>query len=271
MLIDNKTFSLHDVGKTCGCHDWPCIYLSLRGSQAHGLYINPTDPMGTDDEDWLAVVVPPIDHYFGLQEFGSRGTMEHMCQVDGKTDLVGYEVRKFIRLLANGNPNVLSALWVDDQVTMTAAGKLLRKYRRLFAVKSVYTSFAGYASAQLRKMKSGVFEGYAGAKRKALMEKFGHDTKNAAHCIRLLRMCCEFLADGEMRVDRSGIDREELLAIKKGEWTLEQVKAEAERLFALAKEARDQSPLPETVDMVLVNILTIKIVNKATSFLVPLY
>ena len=258
-----STFSLRETGKTCGCLDWPCIYLVPRGSQAHGLYINPADPMGTDDEDWLAVVVPPIDYYYGLREFGSRGTVEHMCPVDGKTDLVGYEVRKFIRLLANGNPNVLSALWVDDGVIMTGAGMLLREHRRLFAVKSVYKSFAGYAFAQLRKMESGVFEGYVGAKRRAIMDKFQYDTKNASHCIRLLRMCCEFLADGEMRVDRSGIDRDGLLSIKRGEWALWMVKVEAERLFVLAKEARDKSPLPDSVDMDAVNKLAIVVVSTA--------
>ena len=47
----------------------------------------------------------------------------------------------------------------------------------------------------------------------------------AAHLIRLLRMGIEFLRDGEMRVDRGGLDATELLDIKHGTWTLEQVQA----------------------------------------------
>ena len=90
--------------------------------------------------------------------------------------------------------------------------------------------------------------GYMGEKRKALVERFGYDCKNASHLIRLLRMCLEFLPDGELRVDRSGIDADELVAIKRGEWTLEEVNAEAEALFASCESAYARSPLPEKPD-----------------------
>lgn len=87
--------------------------------------------------------------------------------------------------------------------------------------------------------------GYMGEKRKALVERFGYDCKNASHLIRLLRMCQEFLLNGELQVDRTGIDADELVSIKRGERTLEQVNAEAERLFALCEDAYKRSKLPE--------------------------
>lgn len=67
------------------------------------------------------------------------------------------------------------------------------------------------------------------------LKKFGYDTKNAAHLVRLLRMGMEFLKDGELEVTR--LDARQLLEIKRGEWTLERVKAEADHGFKMAEQA----------------------------------
>lgn len=86
-----------------------------------------------------------------------------------------------------------------------------------------------------------------GDKRKELVKEFGYDTKNAAHLIRLLRMGIEFLTEGMLYVERA--DAEQLLAIKKGEWSLDKVKKEADHLFKLAEEAYVRSSLPAESDM----------------------
>lgn len=83
--------------------------------------------------------------------------------------------------------------------------------------------------------------GYMGKKRKELVTKFGFDCKNGSHLIRLLKMGIEFLTDGELHVERN--DKEQLLAIKYGEWSLEKVTTEADRLFKLAEEAYIRSTL----------------------------
>ena len=88
--------------------------------------------------------------------------------------------------------------------------------------------------------------GYMGQKRRELVRRFGYDAKNAAHLIRLLRMGIEFLTEGTLRVERA--DAAELLDIKRGDWTLEEVKSEAERLFQLAQEAYVRSSLPPEPD-----------------------
>jgi predicted nucleotidyltransferase len=65
------------------------------------------------------------------------------------------------------------------------------------------------------------------AARSALEEKFGYDTKHAYHLVRLIRMCREVLLTGKVIVKRP--DREELLAIRNGAWTYEQLIDFAER------------------------------------------
>jgi hypothetical protein len=94
---------------------------------------------------------------------------------------------------------------------------------------------------------------YMGDKRKELVRKHGFDSKNAAHTIRLLGMCYEYLLTGEMQVFRTDEDEfapaNLLRRIKKGEWTLEMVQTYADGLFNVCQQAYDQSILPEYPDV----------------------
>jgi predicted nucleotidyltransferase len=128
-----------------------CILLGYRGSVAHGMKIENTDPNCIDDVDFLSVAVLPEDYYLGLKTYGSDGTKEIKRD---EYDIVIYEIKKMIRLLSQGNPNVLSMLWLKPNfyVKLTNAGELLITNRDLFVGKHVYNSFAGYANGQLKRM-----------------------------------------------------------------------------------------------------------------------
>lgn len=250
------------------------IYLAFRGSVAHGTYVPDTDPLSIDDVDLMGVVVPSLEHYMGLRQWGSRGTKEVQ---KGKWDVVLYEARKMLSLLRQGNPNVLSALFCQAEhvILMTEAGETLRNARNIFLSKAMHNSFAGYANSQLQRMTKFAFGGHLGEKRKRLVEQFGYDTKNAAHAIRLLKMAGEVFRTGYLRVYRhadagaanrrretGGGDAEELLAIKRGSLALEEVQAMAEGLFTDCREALKRSPLPDEVDDQGVNTLCVNVVLK---------
>lgn len=111
---------------------------------------------------------------------------------------------------------------------------------------------------RFRKLHKEHFSGYMGEKRKALVQKYSYDVKNAAHLIRLLRMGAEFVQTGNLQVYRT-TDADELKAIKRGAWTLEQVKAEAERLFAGLDEAVAASNLPPHPDTGAANDLLLQL------------
>lgn len=236
------------------------ILLAYRGSVAHGTWVPNTDPNSIDDVDLMGVVVPGLNHYFGLEQYGSRGTREIMRD---PWDIVLYEARKAISLLLKGNPNVLALLWLPEDlyINVEPAGRRLIDNRHLFATKAVYGPFRGYAAGQFRKMHADVFNGYMGAKRKALVEQHGYDTKNASHLIRILRQGCEFLETGKMQVQRE--DADELLAIKRGEWELGEVKGHAEHLDRHLAEVIKVSPLPERPDRDLVNSLAEAVISEA--------
>lgn len=61
------------------------------------------------------------------------------------------------------------------------------------------------------------------AKRAELEEKYGYDTKHAMHLVRLLRMGREILTSGTLSVRRH--DAQQLLAIRLGAWTYDELMA----------------------------------------------
>lgn len=235
--------------------------VAFRGSIAHETYVPNDDPNSIDDIDLIGFVVPDIEHYYGLRQWGSSGTKEVK---DGALDAVFYELRKLVRLLAKANPNVLAMLFLEPEFVLKDSEGywMLRENRDFFLSKDVYHPFIGYAHSQLKRMEAFSFEGYMGEKRKRLVESVGYDCKNAAHLIRLLRMGKELLETGEMHVHRGDIDAAEIIDIKTGNWAIEEVKEEADKLFEGIREAKENSPLPDHVNMDNVNKLCVEVVRR---------
>lgn len=233
---------------------WPRTPFSLldhaaivarRGSEAHGLYVPPEEDTGTDDRDLIGVVIPPIQYYLGLESW------EGVEEIRPPWDVVLYEFKKVVRLLCKQNPNILSLLWLApaDYLYVSQGGQALLAARKLFRAKQpAYAAFIGYADSKLSHLEQFETKGYMGEKRKKLIERFGYDTRNASHLIRLLHMGAEYLETGELQVKRT-VDRDLLLRIKRGEWLLPDIRAYAAEVKARCNRALESSPLPETVDL----------------------
>jgi len=238
---DMKTSSHKIIEDIISIDIKPLIILSgYMGSISHGTHIPKEN--GIDDKDVMGIMVLPEQYYFGLSQ------KDCIDRFVGEWDIVMYEVKKFISLLLNANPNVLGLLWLPENlyVHKDEYGQAFIENRKMFLTKKCYASFCGYAYSQLHRMTHLAFKGYMGEKRKNLVLQHGYDTKNAAHLIRLLRMGIEALVEGELHVFRH--DAEQLKSIKRGEWTLEQVKTEAERLFRAMETAYVNSKLPDAPD-----------------------
>lgn len=230
------------------------ILLGHMGSHSHGTYI-PNKDGGIDDIDVMGIIVPPKDYYLGIKKF------EQVNQFVEEYDLILYNIQKYFSLLLKNNPNVIGLLWLEPNLYIknTELGKNLIKNRDIFSSKLAYKSFSGYAYSQLRKMETNACKGYMGDKRRKLVEKFGYDCKNAAHLIRLLRMGMEFLTTGEMNVMRH--DSGQLIDIKQGLYTLDQIKVLAEDLFKKTEEAFMRSTLPNRPDYEKANKLLIETIE----------
>ena len=232
---------------------WPRICLAgYRGSVAHG-----TAGDIIDDVDIGGVFIAPENHYFGLT------SLEHIERIGvaEKYDFAIFELRKYFRLLLKSNPNVLSLLWLPQNLYIVQSdwGKEIIANRHIFMSKALYKSFGGYAYGQLRRMTHACTDqAFQGKKRRERFEKFGYDCKNAAHLIRLLRMGIEALVTGEINVARH--DAKQLKEIKRGEWTLKWVESEANRLLHLLDDAFVKCTLPakpefHKVEQLLMSIL----------------
>ncbi len=235
---------LEGVLKSNGVDLESIVLMAYVGSQSHGTYVPKEDWQDSiDDKDVMAVMIQDPKYYVG---------MSHREQIEikeGVWDIVVYDFKKFISLLCKNNPNVLGMLWMDEQfyIKKTPLGEEMIAMRDKFLSKQCYHSFSGYARGQLHRMENMAFEGYMGQKRKELVERFGYDTKNAAHLIRLLKMGMEALAENRLNVLRK--DASTLIDIKKGRWTLDQVKEEARRGFQLIEEAYIHSTLQPYVPL----------------------
>lgn len=85
-------------------------------------------------------------------------------------------------------------------------------------------------------------------KRAAFEEKYHYDPKHAMHLVRLCRMGTEILSTGKVNVDRTGIDADELKAIRNGAWTYEQVEQYANDMDAKMGELYEKSTLRRSPD-----------------------
>ncbi|MBK7827830.1 nucleotidyltransferase domain-containing protein [Nannocystis sp.] len=83
-------------------------------------------------------------------------------------------------------------------------------------------------------------------RRSELEARFGYDTKHALHLIRLLRMGLEIVSTGRVLVRRD--DRDDLLGIKSGALSYDELMARAEALGQQVHAAAATSPLPAAPD-----------------------
>lgn len=132
-----------------GSHAWVpdnTILLVRHGSRAYGT----NTP--TSDTDIKGICIAPLDNYFGLA--GDFEQAEFKSEEEN-TEGVVYELRKFLRLASECNPNILEILFVDDEDVLfcTPAGQRLRDNRHLFVSKKARHTFAGYAQSQLKRIK----------------------------------------------------------------------------------------------------------------------
>lgn len=204
------------------------VLRTLGGSRAYGL----TTPHS--DMDQRGVALWPFDMLTGIVP-GTETFTSH-----APVDVVVHTLGKVTRLALTANPNIWEILFCREDAVLfqTEVGRDLRQHREWFLSRRAAQSYAGYAAAQLAHMRNHNSEQGARAER---FHRYGYDTKNAMHLIRLLRMAREVLADGAVHVYRP--DREELLAIRHGAYTALEIQKMARDLNAACQALVPHSPL----------------------------
>lgn len=248
--MNNECVKERRFGDVCFKYPENLIVAFRGGSALHGASVE-----GKADEDWCGVFVEPAEHVFGLGEYGtfvfnSSGAAQK--NQPGDVDVTLHSLRKFIRLAANGNPTIISYLFVDDPVWCSTSWAKIQINRNAFLAKSHIKAFLGYAKQQYERLKGE--RGQKNVHRPDLEEKYGFDTKYAMHVVRLLQEGMELLREGKITYPRP--NREELIGIRTGSYTFEAVLEMIEGLMGEVPSLLDHSKLPPTVDRDRINKLS---------------
>lgn len=201
-------------------------YLVLMGSEAYGVAIDKSD------RDVYGFCIPNKDIIFphlageilGFGKQINRFEQFQQHHVEDKEtknmyDLSIYNIVRYFQLVSENNPNMIDSLFVPQRCVLhiTRVGHMVRDSRKMFLHKGCYHKFRGYSFSQLHKADVKVPIG----KRKEGVEEFGVDLKFLYHVVRLLNECEQILESGDIELER---DREMLKEIRRGGWTLDQVK-----------------------------------------------
>lgn len=121
------------------------IFLTRHGSHAYGTNI------ASSDEDFKGVAIPPAQYFHGFVNRFDQAEFR-----DPHPDMVVYELRKFMTLAADCNPNIIEMLWTDpsDHLLLTKTGERLLEARQVFLSQKAKHTFSGYALSQLKRINT---------------------------------------------------------------------------------------------------------------------
>lgn len=116
------------------------LFETLSGSRAYGL------DTPESDTDIKGVFILPKEDFYGFH---------YVPQVNNPTsDIVFYELGRFLELLEKNNPNLLEMLFVDDQDIIYKHPLFDRVKPEIFLSRLCRGTFAGYAVDQIKKARS---------------------------------------------------------------------------------------------------------------------
>lgn len=218
----------------------------VSGSRAYGTEVEESDT------DYRGVIIPPRNYFLGLDTFEQYESKD--------PDVVYYSIKKFLQLALKANPNILELVFAEDHEILDQFGKQLVDMRGQFLSQKCATTYTGYAIAQLKRLHNSTAPASRTEARMALVEKYGYDTKFGMHMVRLCRTGIEVLREGKLLVRRP--DAADLLEIRHGKYTLEEMLEYGEQLLVEMKEAEAHSVLPKKPDYNYVNQRMIEIVEE---------
>lgn len=113
------------------------VFEAITGSKAYGL------DTATSDTDIRGVFILPQHDFYGL---------EYTAQVSNESnDIVYYELRRYVELLAKNNPNILELLNTPAHCLLYKHELMNNLKPELFLSKLCETTFANYAYTQIKK------------------------------------------------------------------------------------------------------------------------
>jgi len=218
------------------------IHLFVGGSELHGAKVH-----GTDDLDIYGVYIEPPELVLGLESlphFVWSTASNDRRNGPHDVDVTLYSLKKWAGLACKGNPTALHFLFAGGTLRNAIWAEIVRN-RLVFLARLFVKPFLGFADDQLKRMTGRKGRGKKG-QRPEIEEKYGYDVKAAMHTLRLLYECKELLSEGTITLPRP--ERDLLIRVRTGKYSMDKVVAMAQKLFAECEAAAKSSSLPERVD-----------------------
>jgi predicted nucleotidyltransferase len=228
------------------------VHLFVGGSELHGAKVH-----GTDDLDIYGVYIEPPALVLGLDSmahfvWSTAGNERRNGPKD--IDITLYSLKKWAGLACKGNPTALHFLFTKSAVHSRVWKDILMR-KDVFLSRSCVPQFLGFAEAQLKRMTGQLGRGKKG-QRPELEKKYGYDVKAGMHVLRLLYECQELVSTGKITLPRP--ERDLLIRVRTGKYSVDKVLAMAEKQFAACDEAAKASSLPEKIDRDAVSTLLVE-------------
>jgi len=235
-------------------------FLALTGSESYGCSTN------SSDVDITGIVIPP-KQYIVPQEYGyiygfdtfpefNSYQKHHILDIDKKKeyDLTVFNIVNAFKLMASCNPNAVDILFVPRRCILytTEIWENVIQNRKIFLSQEAVTKYRAYSFSQMKKL-----DRIPIGKRKDLFDTHSYDLKFAYNTVRL-NLSAEQILQGDLDIER---DREVFKSIRRGEWTLEQIK---EWFFSQSKKLdslQEKCTLPLKTDKEKIKTLLKKCLN----------
>lgn len=203
------------------------VFLANGGSYAYGL------ETPESDRDIFGVVVPPQE--FVLCPFPTKRSKPFRVWRFKDDDIEGqiHSIEHFTSMLVNGNPNACALLFNEpSDRASTSAFEVFIDNRDQFVNVELLHAMLGFATNELADMRRTSPD--MGERRNNLVKRYGYNPRMACNAIRMLKMIVECMETNNLNVRRT-IDRDELLSIKQGTYTENEVLSLADVLLTKIK------------------------------------
>ncbi|KQO98838.1 DNA polymerase beta superfamily protein [Leifsonia sp. Leaf264] len=252
----------------------PILLRTIDGSEVHGTALSD----GNSDIDHLGIAVEAINDVLGTGMSPAQWTYRTAVEraqkeallrartpealaheeselrrkaprsLAGDFDIKIYPARKWASLAVNGNPSVLTPLFVDESYLLfeNEFGAELRENRHRFM--SVELVKAHFHYMQRQKENVSATKKNRRISRPELIDAHGFDSKFAAHYIRLGHQGLGVLNDGTLHIPLPEDVAESIRAIRRGDRSLDDVLAEGAELEAKIESGMASTSLPQCGD-----------------------
>lgn len=143
------------------------IFITIHGSHAYGM------ARPESDVDIKGIAIPPKIYFHGFSKrfdqfegqfprhrdgflYNIERVVKRVVPPDEHIDSTIYDIRKFMKLASDCNPNIIEVLFTDENLHVVTSDlfKKLIENRDLFLSTKAKFRFCGYAFSQLKRIKT---------------------------------------------------------------------------------------------------------------------